>query len=397
MLLSVLSPEAQLLFLAANNSASDASIVRLLESNLNWVDLFRLAEREKAARVLWDRIEKLQAARVPVEVQAGFRKLARVTSFRMSYLEQLVMQSATALDLAGIDYVLLKGAALACSVYGSFEQRPMVDVDILVNTSDANAAVDVLLSAGWVWRAGKSRDGDYSHLHHLPALIDQNGLVSTEVHTSILPTDSPFALGTEEVLSSARSVRFRQSQVRVPDPLYLLLHGCVHFAWSHLFRSAAWRTFRDTKAIINHCDFDWGDFVELARYHKAASCCFWTLQLSRDLMGAHVPNAVLDALRPRLPAPVIRALGRHFALILFPSRTACPSVTLRRAMWKAGILPKASGHRKSRPWEVLALSDEERQRREKVASATPWDGVKKSNWDWAQYFARVLIPRTAST
>jgi hypothetical protein len=314
----------------------------------------------------------------------------------MSYLEQLVAQSAAALDSAGIEYTLLKGAALACSVYGSFEQRPMVDVDILVNEADGSAAVDALLSAGWVWRADKARDGDYSHLHHLPAMIDPNGLVSTEIHTSILPAAAPFAVGTPEVLGSSRPIRFQQSDVRVPDPLYLLLHSCIHFAWSHLFRSSAWRTFRDIKSMIKDYDFEWDEFVELARLHKAASCCFWTLHLARELVGAPIPDSVLGALRPRLPAIALRTLERHFVLILMPSGTSCPSVTVRRAMWNAGILPRASGHSGSRPWDILALLPEDRQRRQSADSSHARGGIRKSGRNWAQYCARLLVAPTSS-
>jgi hypothetical protein len=395
-LLSLLSPEAQLLFLAANGSASDSSIPRLLESELNWVELCHLAEREKASPILWQRLEKLGAGKIPTEAETHFRKLARVTSFHMSYLEQLVIQSAAALDRAGIDYTLLKGAALACSVYGSFEQRPMVDVDILVNKAAGSAAVDALLSAGWVWRAEKPRDADYSHLHHLPALIDPNGLVSTEIHTSILPAAAPFNVSTAAVLDSARSVRFRQSDVRVPDPVYLLLHSCIHFAWSHLFRSSAWRTFRDIKSMIKDYDFDWDEFVELARFHKAASCCFWTLHLARELVGAPIPDSVLRALRPRLPAVALRTLARHFTLILMPSGTSCPSVTLRRVMWNAGILPRASGHERSRPWDVLALLPEDRQRRESASSSLRQKGIRYSGRNWARYCASLLVAPSSS-
>jgi hypothetical protein len=395
-LLSLLSPEARLLFLAANGSGSDSSISRLLDSDLNWVELCRLAEREKASSILWPKIENLGSGKIPAEAETHLKKLARVTSFHMSYLEQLVIQSVTALDHAGLEYTLLKGAALACSIYGSFEQRPMIDVDILVNNADGGAAVDALLSAGWVWRADKPRDGDYSHLHHLPALIDPNGLVSTEIHTSILPAAAPFDISTSAVLGSARSVRFKQSDIRVPGPLYLLLHSCIHFAWSHLFRSSAWRTFRDIKSMIKEYDFEWDEFIELARLHKATSCCFWTLHLARELIGAPIPDSVLDAFRPRLPKVALRTLERHFALILTPSGTSCPSVTLRRVMWNAGILPRASGHSRSRPWDVLALLPEDRERRAPASPSQARAGIRNSGRNWAEYCARLLVAPSSS-
>jgi len=394
-LLSLLSPEAQLLFLSASDSARDSDIHRLLKSDLDWVELSRLADLEKAVPLLWRRIENVAPGELPPDVEAHFRKLARVISFRMSYLEQLVMDSSASLDRAGIDHTLLKGAALACAVYGSFGERPMVDFDLLVRENEAKAAVDALLSAGWVEPTSNEQRGDFSQCHHLPPLADPNRLVSAEVHTSLLPPTAPFGITTEAVLSSTQLVPFRGSKVRVPDPLYLLLHTCLHFAWTPMFRKSGWRTFRDVKALISRYDLDWDGFVELARSHHAGTCCFWTLHLARELVGAHVPDEILKALRPRLPAVVLRTLERHFALILLPSATSCPSVTLRRMMWVAGILPRRSGHGTSRPWQGGILRPEDG-----VALATRWDvqraAESRRSWrTWLQYGTSVLLAAPA--
>lgn len=386
-LLSLLPPEAQLLFLAADEGSFDSDIWTLLNTHLDWVQLARLAEREKAVPMVWRRIQDAPPETVPVEAADHLRKLARVISFHMSYLEQLVLRSVSALDHASIDYVLLKGAALACSVYDSFTDRPMIDVDLLVREEDANATVDALLSAGWVWRADRPRDGDFSHLHHLPALLDANGLVSLEIHKSLLPQASPFGISTEAVLRASRVVSFRNSEVRVPDPLYLLLHASIHFAWSHLFRNGALRTFRDVQAIISRHDPEWDKFIDLAQRHRATTCCFWTLHLARELIGAKVPDEVLTRLRPSLPRAVLRTLERHFTLILLPSGGDCPSVSLRRVMWTGGILPRRSGHARSRPWEVLALRPEDRARRESLARARR---VRVNN-PWARYWSSLLL------
>jgi hypothetical protein len=396
MLLSLLSPEARLLFLAAGDSSADAEILRMLKEKIDWLELCRLAEREKALAPLWSRLERVAEGDVPPEVKTHLKRLARVTMFHMSYLEQLVLSSATCLDRRGIDYTLLKGAALACSVYGSFNQRPMVDVDLLVREADAERAVDALLSAGWMWQANKSRDADYSHLHHLPALVDPNGLVSAEIHISILPHAAPFGITTDEILASSRSVDFQGSKVSVPDPLHLLLHACIHFAWSHLFRTGAWRTFRDVRKLTDANLLDWNDFIRLARDHRARTCCYWALKLARELTGARIPNEVLSELRPPLPSVVMRTLERHFALILVPSGTPCPSVTLRRAMWSAAILPGRNGHSKSRPWEVLALRPEDRRSREKPGDASNQRRARKVSAEWARYWSSVLLAPSAN-
>lgn len=395
MLLSLLSPEARLLFFSASDKANDADLRNLLNGKLDWLELCWIAEREKAIPVVWRRVEDVVAGSIPDEAAAHLRKFARVVTFRMSYLGQLVAASTASLDRMGIQYSLLKGAALACAVYGSFEDRPMVDVDILVKEGDSERAVQALLAAGWVWRADKDRRGDFSELHHLPALIDPHGLVSAEVHTSILPHTAPFAITNEEVFRSTRSVSFHNTMVSVPDPVYLLLHACIHFTWSHLFRSGAWRTFRDVQKLIKSYSLDWNRFVEYARFHRAETCCFWTLRLARELIGADVPAGVLAELRPPLPSRILRTLERHFVLILVPSGTLCPSVRLRRALWTVGILPHYYGHGASRPWKAVALRTEDRPAREQTRDAVVHRRARTAGRNWAQYWASVLLAAPA--
>jgi hypothetical protein len=95
----------------------------------------------------------------------------------------------------------------------------------------------------------------------------------------------------------------------------------------------------------------------------------------------------LTRLRPSLPRAVLRTLERHFTLILLPSSGDCPSVSLRRVMWGVGILPRRSGHARSRPWEVLALRPEDRAARE----ARRGTGKMKASDRWARYWSSLLL------
>ena len=389
MLLSLLRPEARLLFQAAGGPVNDSAIDHLLTQDLDWVEICQLAEREKAAPIVWRRVKSVAADRVPAGAEAHLRKLARVIQFQMSYLEQLTTKSTAALDQAGIDYSLLKGAALACGVYGSFIERPMVDLDILVDQSQARHAVEALLSVGWLWQRGRPIEGDYSHMRHLPALLDPNGLASVEVHTSLFPPAAPFDIATKAVLESARTARFNGAMVRVPDPVHLLLHACIHFAWGHMFRQGAWRTFRDVQAITTAYDIDWPRFIAETKRHGAQTCCYWTFHLGRELMGVQIPAEVIRAMRPPLPAIALRVLERHLTMILVPSGTGCPSVSLRRAMWAGGILPRWSGHAAVRPWHLLLPED--RPSGEAQLASRRAAIARRSGREWMRYWSSVLM------
>src|SRR5665213_1868925 len=139
MSLDSLSPEAQLLLLTAGGERNDEAIRALLAHPLDWAKLSWLAETERATPVLWRRLIALGS--LPDEAQP-LHRMAMVAEFRMSHLESRLLSALDTLAAAGTEAVLLKGAALALTVYGSFVARPMSDFDLLIAREKATRARD---------------------------------------------------------------------------------------------------------------------------------------------------------------------------------------------------------------------------------------------------------------
>src|SRR5207245_1491273 len=90
----------------------------------------------------------------------------------------------------------------------------------------------------------------------------------------------------------AQTVRLHQQTARAPDPMRQLLHGSIHFAWTHELRWGGWRAFRDVGILTSGAHFPWEPFVTLARDSHATTACYWALRLDRQLVTARAPNAV---------------------------------------------------------------------------------------------------------
>jgi hypothetical protein len=394
MTLALLSTEAQLLLAAGRDDEAGADHLRsLLRGPLNWDVVFWLVTQEKAGPVLLRRLTALPDVAVPPDRLAKLRQLAMVVEFRMLHVKQRVDETVDVLARAGIEGVLLKGAALAYTLYPSFAERPMGDIDLLVAQDRALEARTILLQAGWSWNAERWRDENYRDHHHLPPMDDaRGGVVKLELHTELFIGGNPFNLSGEVIRRDARLVAVGPRLVRVPSLLHELLHACVHFAWSHTMRSGSWRAFRDVAVLTRSPELDWNAFVADARANRAETCCFWTLRLARDLMGAPVPAPVLAALRPPLPELALRRLEQHFAHQLFPTEASCPSVAVEKLMWGAGVMPRWSGHGRSRPW------DEADSLLEKKMGAAPVTGSSKlvrhvkNLQRWTRYVRAVLAP-----
>lgn len=348
MSLTSLSPEAQLLLLTAGGEKNDPAIRALLAGPLDWAKLTWLAEQERASPVLWRRLSAI--APLPEEAQP-LHRMSMVSEFRMSHLESRMLSALDTLSEAEIEPVLLKGAALALTVYGSFVARPMSDVDLLVRRDDVMRAHDALTASGWTEGVDNSPEFYEGH-HHLQPLVDSLGTgTSLELHTSLFFEGHPFALTSDDIRRRAEKVVVHGRTVMVPSVHDQLLHLCLHFAWSHMMATGAWRAFRDLDALLRTDRVDWKEFTALARDTRGGSACYWTFRLARRVAGISVPLWVEQALSPPEPEFALRRLEQHFTYDLLPTENISPSLWLTYTMWRAGLRPRWSGHGRVRPWD----------------------------------------------
>ncbi|MBK6486230.1 MAG: nucleotidyltransferase family protein [Gemmatimonadetes bacterium] len=358
-LLRRLSTEARLLLLAAGPASMKPEIAALLASNVvSWPAFLEVADRERATGVVWRRLREHALPALTDQQRAAFERAAMVSDFTASYLEQRIGESMALLARRGTRGLLLKGAALAVSVYGSFADRPMGDVDLVVDRDRAEDAFEALQSIGWRWNASEYPRSRYGGHHHFPPLLDARGMdVRLELHVELFVEGSPFALDAARLWEDSREVTIGAGTARIPSPEHLLLHSCIHYMWSHMMLFGAWRSFRDVVALST-AGLDWDRFVADARRHRAESACFWTLRLAERLAGAMLPPEVMSRLERATSPRWIDVCERHAAREMFPSEDHCPSQWLRRRLWELSIRPKAAGHGAARPWLLDDMAPE---------------------------------------
>lgn len=348
---SILPPEARLVLLATKADTPEAclEIAELCGLPLDWQRVGELAEREKLVPVLWSRLGESRR-KVPEAMGRRLHAQATVTEFRMSLSESTLADCLARLGAAGIEVMLLKGAALALTVYGGFTDRPMGDLDILVRPDQAGRAWQLLRDAGWTLEFERGEEF-YARHHHLAALVAPGGLpLVMEVHRAMMPAAAPFHIDQEALWRTAKVVELRGHRALVPSDEFQLLHLSVHLAWSNMLILGLGRTVRDVMMICAARTIDWDGFVQLAEQAKATTCAYWTLELARELGGAEVPVEVLNRLRLAVGARPVHMLARsHVSTAMVRS---CPSIHLARGLWMAAIRPGASGHGRARPWQV---------------------------------------------
>jgi len=345
---SPLTPEVSLLIQTAANGVTS----KPLDDCIEWPRLLYLAMQERAVSIVWQWLRRRDGKELERDVARQWQRLSMISEFQDLQRQRMLVEILDLMARHGIEVMLLKGSALASSVYAKFADRPMGDLDVLVRPDQAIDAWSLLQQHDWSWPATTWPAEQYAAHQHLPPLVNPSGGDTTlEIHTALLPTGHPFDWPVKSVWDEARRIVFAGRTTLVPQSLHQLLHVCVHFGWSHEMRSGGWRMLRDVTALSCSATIDWPAFVQLAQHSRAGTCCFWTLMLARNLAGAAIPSEVLVALRPPRPAVLLKRLEGHFLRQLFSVEQTCPSVALCHALWELAIAPRWSGHGRARPWQ----------------------------------------------
>ena len=231
------------------------------------------------------------ARRCNVEVEGEFAFRLRAAHFR----EELRSQAYRAtlrrvlhvLRDGEIDFTVLKGAALAGTVYDDWALRHCHDIDLLVHETDQAAACRALQDAGVGQCCEPSRTSRDVQLLH------DSGL-PIELHTDLF--EHPFyRCGAAAMLGRRQTTDIAGIPVHVLSPSAALLHVCGHASNSRNRSSLRWVT--DAWSIAAKCaDLDWDAFLWDTTRAKLALPLHVMLEYLAAQLGAPIPRPVLESL-----------------------------------------------------------------------------------------------------
>jgi hypothetical protein len=230
---------------------------------------------------------------------AGYARDA-ATRYLLARVEQGRIEAA--LGAAGIEWVWLKGYALAHTVYPRPALRPMKDLDLLVPPERCDDAERAVLALGYRPAADAPLmfRGGGRVAHHLPTLRSPGGML-VEMHTSLHPS---------QLLRVSQHLHWFRAQVVETDaggvrvrhftPEAQLLHLAAHAILQHGEAERYLQRFLDCHLVVARTPrLDWD--VVLGQ----AAALDWTYALHRALVRARqhfntpVPDHVLRALAER--------------------------------------------------------------------------------------------------
>ena len=244
------------------------------------------------------------------------------------------------LSQAGIEAVVLKGAALLESIYGSIAARPMLDLDLLIRKEQVPKALQLLLEEGYHQDIEPQPGSALSYENEL--LLFKSGIkpVQLEIHWHLF--DSPYfqrEVDLDWFWEQARPNTFGSFNGLIFSPEALLLHLFGHLALHHSDQPSILWMVDIAEVLASYRNrIDWKLIVDQAVEHHLVR----SLQWSMDQMMAFFfyPQIPMSVARKIESLPVDVAEEYAFSVCIQPDRTVAHYIWTDIALmpgWRAKL------------------------------------------------------------
>ena len=179
--------------------------------------------------------------------------------------------------------ILLKGLALAETVYEHIGEREFSDIDFLVRKKDLPLTQKIISESGYQLMQG-SRPF-YTKKMPWP--------VTLHLHHEI-----PY-MKEEEIWNNLKSIRINNTEVYILPPEENLLYLIYHMAVSHGYIKEKW--VKDIDRVVSHYEkeIDWLRLINKAKDYGLTIPSYYTFLKTKELFHTPVPDSVIHGLRPK--------------------------------------------------------------------------------------------------
>ena len=187
------------------------------------------------------------------------------------------------LSLNGIPVILLKGLALAETVYEHAGERQFSDIDFLLKKRDIPLAQDIISGSGYQVMEGSK------------PLYTKRSSLPVNLH---LHRDIPYA-EEEEIWDNLKNIRINNTEVYILPPEENLLYLIYHLAISHGHPREKW--IKDIDRVVRHYEkeIDWLKLINKAKAYGLTIPSYYTFLKTKELFHTPVPDFVIHRLKPK--------------------------------------------------------------------------------------------------
>ena len=212
------------------------------------------------------------------------------------HLEQRLLEVMDWFDVAGgIEYLVVKGPAVAHLDEEDPSLRSFADLDLLVAADDMDRALAALIHHGSVRRIPERRPGFDRRFVKSIGLTSPDG-VELDVHRSLCSGAHGFRIPLAELFANAEGFALGGRSVAVPCRSHRALHAAYHAVVGTPYPSL--RTLRDLAGYLVHPDLPLEELVGLADRWRATTVLAEAVRATFDRLSFEAPawRSWLDSL-----------------------------------------------------------------------------------------------------
>jgi hypothetical protein len=284
-------------------SALPAARQRAKQEPLDWDAVRRLAHHERLSPLLYRILHEQGVA--PVSVERALRDEYYRTLGCNAFLLDQLGDALHHLKAHNVAVIVLKGAALAETVYRDLGLRPMGDLDLLVRREALSTTLCVMGTLGFDRLDPEVHEGiDAAYENEITLSKPANLEVQVGVHWSLF--DSPLyqhKLPMDWFWQTARPARLCDVPGQMLGPEAQVLHLCGHLWLHHQGQGLLW--LHDVAEVIAfyRTQIDWEQLLDKAQTFDLVVPVQQTLTHLADEWHVPIPADVLQRLRGLQPSP----------------------------------------------------------------------------------------------
>ena len=219
--------------------------------NVSWGQLRDAALRHGVAPLLYLQLKERGADDIPDPLLRSLEEQYFASLARSTLIYHELGAILELFRSEGLQVILLKGAALAGTVYPNIALRPMGDVDLLIRVPDLPRVQEMLITQGYAFYPDRAREFDRSFGRAKMFTRQTPYPLSIDLHWRLLewPRGQPATLLTEWLWGRAVERRVAGIPALVLSPEAQILHLTSHLA-KHRWQRLLW--FHDIAQVLQY-------------------------------------------------------------------------------------------------------------------------------------------------
>jgi len=292
-----------------NMTPTTSLLARALCGDLSWeaseeFDVSQLvdaAEDHGVAPLLWQALESTRGRGLQVRDALAYRVRAAATAD--VFVQRDIQVVLAALATAGVRGLVIKGSALAYTVYLHPWLRPRTDTDLLVSYGEVPAAIQALERCGYTRSDALTSGTLVSHQIAFERVDEHDVHHVVDLHWKIVnPQVLADSLLFDDLWAEALPAPALGPTARVPARLASVVLGCIHRLAHHQGHDRLIWLYDLRLLTAGFDDAEWRALGRLACSSRVAGLCLDGLRQARSRLGAHLHEDLEATLATAAPA-----------------------------------------------------------------------------------------------